>query len=174
MDIAPQGSQTISDDQELSKVLAGISSDSDDKSQLSDLAASLGGDDNANGSPAPADQPTDPAAQATPTLPVEPEAPAPAEPVLPQPVAPVPVAQPGTDLEGIKRDALSELKPLVDKLTLSPEEMFDTYLLLIRSTDDKTLIGPAHNAAQKITDETRRAQALLEIVKEIDYLNGPK
>jgi hypothetical protein len=77
-------------------------------------------------------------------------------------------------LESIKKDALVELRPLVDKLNVSPEEKFDTYLLLIRSTDDTDLIEPAHEAAKAITDETRRAEALLDIIKEIDYLSHPK
>jgi hypothetical protein len=62
----------------------------------------------------------------------------------------------------------------VDKLNVSAEEKFDTYLLLIRSTDDAELIGPAHEAAKQITDETRRAEALLDVIKEIDYLSHPK
>lgn len=76
------------------------------------------------------------------------------------------------ELDGIKRDALLELRPLVDKLSLAPEERFDIYLLLLRSTDDKTLISPAYKAAQEIPEESRRAQALLDIVKEIDYLSN--
>ena len=43
--------------------------------------------------------------------------------------------------------------------------------MLIRSTDDSSLIGPAHAAAQAITDEKRKAEALLDIIKEIDYLS---
>lgn len=74
-------------------------------------------------------------------------------------------------LESIKQDALVALRPLVDKLDLAPEEKFDTYLLLIRSTDDKDLIAPAHEAAKSIEDETKRAEALLDIIKEIDYLS---
>lgn len=74
-------------------------------------------------------------------------------------------------LADIKKDALNELRPLVDKLSISPEEKFDTYLLLIRSTDDRDLIGPAHEAAKAIQDESRKAEALLEIIKEIDYLS---
>ena len=81
---------------------------------------------------------------------------------------------PSSELESIKKDALIELRPLVDKLTVGAEEKFDTYLLLIRSTDDDTLIAPAHEAAKAITDETRRAEALLDIIKEIDYLSQPK
>src|SRR5665811_2044638 len=109
MDVAPQQSQSISDDQELSKVLAGISNQSDDKSQLGDLAASL--DDNNDAKNAPSANPTS---------------------ITPPPISPPvasPPSAPSTDLDSIKKDALSELRPLVDKLELSPEEMFDTYLL---------------------------------------------
>lgn len=74
-------------------------------------------------------------------------------------------------LADIKNDALQELRPLVDKLNVSAEEKFDTYLLLIRSTDDTSLIAPAHDAAKAIEDEARRAEALLDIIKEIDYLS---
>ncbi len=91
---------------------------------------------------------------------------------------PTPSTLPASDdtgpLASIKQDALVELRPLVDKLNLSSEEKFDTYLLLIRSTDDASLIGPAHDAAKEISDETRRAEALLDIIKEIDYLSHPK
>ncbi|MDR2524172.1 MAG: hypothetical protein LBC95_01330 [Candidatus Nomurabacteria bacterium] len=58
---------------------------------------------------------------------------------------------------------------MVDRLDLPADERFDTLLLLIRSTDDKALIKPAHEAAQSIKDDTKRAQALLDIVKEIDF-----
>lgn len=78
------------------------------------------------------------------------------------------------NLANIKKDALSELRPLVDKLDVSPGEKFDTLLLMIRSTDDKSLIGPAHEAAKAISDESKRAEALLEVVKEIDYLSHTK
>ena len=74
-------------------------------------------------------------------------------------------------LADIKKSALDELRPLVDKLDVDPQEKFDTYLLLIRSTDDSSLVGPAHEAAKSISDEAKRAEALLEIVKEIDYLS---
>ena len=75
------------------------------------------------------------------------------------------------DLDNIKLDALKELRPLMDKVELPADEKFDTYLMLIRSTDDSSLIGPAHAVAQTIADEKRKAEALLEIIKEIDYLS---
>ena len=75
----------------------------------------------------------------------------------------------GLDLDTIKGYALEALRPLVDKLTVSNEEKFDIYLLLLRSSDDNTLIEPAYNAARMIEDETKRANALLDVSKEIDY-----
>jgi len=160
MDIQPTNQQPISDDQELAKVLAGVN-------QQAEEAAST----------VPPEEPaTEPAAAVEP--PVVPPAP---EPVMPDPIAaPAPVAptmsvpSTGGSLDTIKQDALNELRPLVDKLNVAPEEKFDTYLLLLRSTDDQALIEPAHEAARNITDEARRAQALLDIIKEIDYLSGPQ
>jgi len=86
----------------------------------------------------------------------------------PLPLNPVPQRD---ELEQIKMEAVNELRPLVDKLILPPEEKFDVYLLLIRCTDDRTLVAPAHETARMIEDETRRATALLDIIKEIDYLS---
>jgi len=145
MDIQPQSQQPISDDQELAKVLAGVN-------QQAEEAAGA------------------PVAEETPLPPVTPPAPAMPDPIQTSPVLP----GVSGDLESIKQDALSELRPLVDKLNVSPEEKFDTYLLLLRSTDDQALIAPAHEAARNIADEARRAQALLDVIKEIDYLSAPK
>jgi hypothetical protein len=164
MDIQPQSTQPISDDQELAKVLAGVNNSSDDDSNatpaMSDIAAPV-----AAGAP-PAAAPDETAVPAAPALPEE--------PVMPElpPMPSAPAAAPTGELDSVKLDAINELRPLVDKLNISPEEKFDTYLLLIRSTDDKTLVAPAHEAAKAITDEARRAQALLDIIKEIDFLSG--
>lgn len=46
--------------------------------------------------------------------------------------------------------------------------------LIIRSTGDQSLVGPAREAAKGIEDEQKRAQALLDIVKEIDYFANQK
>lgn len=143
-DIQPTTTQPISDDQELAKVLAGVSQQADDSLQFEETPAPVA---------------------------AIPQPPAPDVVAAPAPVAPVPV---GDDLAPIKSEAINELRPLVDKLNLQPEEKFDTYLLLIRSTDDRSLIAPAHTAAAAIPDETRKAQALLDIIKEIDYLSNPQ
>lgn len=79
-----------------------------------------------------------------------------------------------SNLDDIKRQALTELRPLVDKLNLAPEDKFDTLLLLIRTTDDSSLIPQAHEAAKAISDDARRAQALLDVIKEIDFFGRKK
>jgi len=152
MDIQPTNQQPISDDQELAKVLAGVN-------QQAEAAATV---------PA-VEESTPPVAESAAPVTEPVVAPAAPDPIAPAMSAPVVSG----DLESIKKDALSELRPLVDKLNVAPEEKFDTYLLLLRSTDDQALIAPAHDAAKGIADEARRAQALLDIIKEIDYLAGP-
>jgi hypothetical protein len=167
MDISPQGTgtQSISDDQELAKALAGVLPDDPN------TPPAAAPTDPPADTPAPADAPADAAAvpplqfEETPVTPAV--TPAPSE--LPAPSTPAG----SSDLDSIKKDALGELRPLIDKVDLPAEEKFDTYLMLIRSTDDSSLIGPAYAAAQGITDEKRRAEALLDIIKEIDYLSRP-
>ncbi len=166
-----QANQSFSDDQELAKVLAGVSQDTDNNLQFEETNATASPVINpATISPDPVatDQSDEPTTDIT-----KPTAP---EPVTPTPVvsAPTPTATADPALDTIKQTALNELRPLVDKLDVSPEEKFDTYLLLLRSTDDKTLIAPAHDAAVAIVDEARRAQALLDIIKEIDYFSNPR
>lgn len=105
------------------------------------------------------------------------DAPAVETPVTPEPAfaAPsfgAPAVSSSPELDAIKKDALEELRPLVDKLNLPADEKFDTLLLIIRSTDDKSLVTAAHEAARAIEDETKRAQALLDVIKEIDYFSG--
>lgn len=155
MDDAQPKAKPISDDQELAKVLAGVTQETKDLDfeQTPIISPATPA---VTSEPAPAADEKEPATTPTP------------EPV----VADTPTANSG-DLEGIKKDALTELRPLVDKLELEPDEKFDIYLLLLRSTDDKTLIAPAHLAAKNIPDESKRAQALLDVIKEIDYLSAP-
>jgi hypothetical protein len=151
MDITPQNDsqRPISDDQDLAKALAGVVADVPEPVVIEEPAQ------------ASALPPLEPAS----TLP-EPTA-TPVQVTVISPEASVDAAT----LESIKKDALGQLRPLIDKVELPAEEKFDTYLMLLRSTDDRSLVGPAHEIAQTITDETRRAEALLDIIKEIDYLS---
>lgn len=153
MNIQPDTISNISDDQELAKALAGVNGTFEET----------------------------PVAEGQP---VEEPAPMPEPAVInPLPIAPLPSTDAAAitptgpvpergDLEQVKVEAINELRPLVDKLVLPPEEKFDVYLLLIRCTDDHTLIAPAHEVVKQIEDDTRRATALLDIIKEIDYLSN--
>lgn len=194
MDTQTQTTQSISDDQELAKVLAGVSQMNDDnlgfeETPVTTPSAKLDSVPDSISEPTTIAEPTvdsEPADVAqTPIVGYTP----PSDDATPTPIVGYTspsdyVAPASTDngvapsandssLESIKKDALIELRPLVDKLDLAPEEKFDIYLLLLRSTDDKALIAPAHAAAQDIADETKRAQALLDVIKEIDYLSNP-
>lgn len=73
------------------------------------------------------------------------------------------------DLLDIKQRALKELTPLVDHLNQSPEEKFRTTMMMIQAADDQSLIARAYDAAKEITDEKTRAQALLDVINEINY-----
>lgn len=167
MNADDNGQQPITDDAELAKV-------------LDDMNGTAANDAAATGlqfeeSPLPAVDDSAAAAPATPpplpdTAVTEEPAPAPEVPTyspVPEPI--VPPTAPVGGLDEVKKDALEQLRPLVDKLNLPAEEKFDTLLLIIRSTDDQSLVQSAYDAAKAIEDETRRAQALLDVIKEIDY-----
>ncbi len=160
---ADEQSQAISDDQELAKALAGVNDDVASM-ELGQPQDNLG------------------LGQQMSTPPVEESAANQFAAPIADPMAtsePAPITPPADnsadqDLADVKQAALTELRPLIDKLDVDPEEKFNTYLLLVRSTDDKDLIAPAHEAAKAITDEAKKAQALLDIIKEIDFLSSPQ
>lgn len=76
---------------------------------------------------------------------------------------------PANDLLAMKQQALQQLSPLVGQLDQSPEEKFRTTMMMIQAADDQSLLPVAYETAQKITDEKIRAQALLDVVNEINY-----
>lgn len=94
----------------------------------------------------------------------------PADTAAPAPVAapPLPTVS-SEDLVSIKQEALQALTPLVGHLDQTPEEKFRTTMMMIQAADDQTLIRTAYDAAKQIPDEKVRAQALLDIVNEINY-----
>ena len=155
--------------------------------ELNQMIAGLGGQ-NQDGQANPAPQAVEPSAVQSPSTPPQDTAP-PADPaatptvITPDPVIQNPPTNPAaaqptltgdSNLNNIKQDALKELRPLVTKLELPADEKFDTLLLIIRSTDDVALLPEAYNTARAIVDETRRAQALLDVIKEIDYFGQNK
>ena len=108
-----------------------------------------------------------------------------AQPAKPAKVKSEPVTPPNVNSLGhnvdsgalgdIRLQVISELRPLVNRLDfLAPADKFDTLLLLIRTIDESSLIPMAHQAAMAIPDEVKRAQALLDILKEIDFFTQKK
>lgn len=75
----------------------------------------------------------------------------------------------GQDLASIKQQALQSLEPLVGQLDLAPEEKYKTIMMLVQASDKPKMLEEAYQAASQITDEKTRAQALLDIVNEVNY-----
>lgn len=73
------------------------------------------------------------------------------------------------DLLALKQQALNQLTPLVGQLEQTPEERFRTTMMMIQSADNQSLIKDAYEAAQAISDDKVRAQALLDVINEINY-----
>lgn len=79
------------------------------------------------------------------------------------------------DLIDIKQEALGKLSPLIGHLDQTPDEKFRTLMMMIQASDDQALVKEAYETALKIDDEKTRAQALLDIVNEINYFTqNPK
>lgn len=80
-----------------------------------------------------------------------------------------PVSDGDDKLLNIKQQALTSLTPLLGHLEQSPEEKFRTTMMLIQASDNSELLGEAYAAANLIEDEKVRANALLDVVNEINY-----
>ena len=116
-------------------------------------------------------------------LPV-PEFPAPEAPKIEEPqieIAATPLdaqaAAPATkaiygdpDLDKVRSNALSDIRPVLEKIEISPEKKFIVYRDIIDVFDDKACFEPAYAAATKIADDKERAEALLYIIEKIDAL----
>ncbi len=118
------------------------------------------------------------------------DAPAPLVPPIPAPAVPEPPAMPAfangivapigsapkqasygdPDLDRVKSSALSDLRPIIEKIELPAEKKFEVYKEIIDSMNDKACIEPAYNAAKSISDEKERAEALLFVIEAINRL----
>ena len=117
-------------------------------------------------------------------MPEAPATPAPAEPVLapapapevPTPETPAPeVSAPAEIPQNLnttetKKAALRDLVPLLDKINMEPTQKFDIYRNIFEDLKDYTVLDPAYHAAREISDETKRAEALLYLVESIDKM----
>jgi hypothetical protein len=91
-------------------------------------------------------------------------------PLSPIPPPPTPSGDPAKDdLLSIKHQALQNLTPLLSHIDQTPDEKFKTTMMMIQATDNPQLLHDAFAVANQIQDEKSRAQALLDIVNEINY-----
>ena len=74
------------------------------------------------------------------------------------------------DLDKVKSMALSDLRPLLEKVDIPADKKFMIYKDIIMLTEDKACIEPAYNAARQILDEKAKGEALVYIVECIDKL----
>lgn len=84
--------------------------------------------------------------------------------------APLQAAYGDPDLGRVKTNALTDLRPIIEKIDLPASKKFMVYKEIIETTGDKACIEPAYNAASKIEDDKERAEALLFIVESINKL----
>ncbi|MBR3353243.1 hypothetical protein IKG49_01475 [Candidatus Saccharibacteria bacterium] len=70
----------------------------------------------------------------------------------------------------VKKAALRDLLPLLDRLNMDSTEKFNLYRDVFEDLKDYTILDPAYHAAREIPDETARANALLYLVKAIDRM----
>jgi 3-methyladenine DNA glycosylase/8-oxoguanine DNA glycosylase len=74
-------------------------------------------------------------------------------------------------LEDVKRQAMHALTPLLaDIKEMDPERKFDICMSAMRYTDNKELANAALEAALDINENGTKAEALVELINEINYL----
>ncbi|MBP5648088.1 hypothetical protein J6X04_02275 [Candidatus Saccharibacteria bacterium] len=98
---------------------------------------------------------------------------------IPDLTVPEPVAEPTPTIETapapqstteVKKAALRDLIPLLDKVSMSATEKFNIYRDIFEELKDYTVLEPAYQAAREIPDETTRANSLLYLVQAIDRM----
>ena len=77
---------------------------------------------------------------------------------------------PTLNMHQVKEAALRDLVPLLNHLTLDPTQKFNLYRDIFENLRDYTVLEPAYQAAKDISDETKRAEALLYLVESIDKM----
>ena len=74
-------------------------------------------------------------------------------------------------LEEVKQRAMQALVPVMKDLDgIDPERRFDICLTAMRYSDDADLAGVALDAALAIEDNGPKAEALVSLINEINYL----
>lgn len=74
----------------------------------------------------------------------------------------------GGELEEIKKDALLELYPLLDKMKVNSKQKFDICMKVVNKTGEKKALGGAMKAAKEMSDPDEKGAALMQIIEKID------
>ena len=124
----------------------------------------------------------EPVTTAAPAVPIEmPDLAAPTPEPVPEPAPisePAPAPEPAVESTettsqntgDIKKAALRDLMPLLDKVNMDANEKFNLYRDIFEELNDHSVLEPAYQAAREIADETTRANALLYLVQSIDKM----
>ena len=74
------------------------------------------------------------------------------------------------DIHQVKKAALRDLAPLLDRLDMNPSQKFNLYRNIFEDLKDHSVLERAYHAASEIPDEKERAEALLYLVESIDKI----
>lgn len=94
--------------------------------------------------------------------------PAPEVPTIEQPMPEI--TPQSLDTNEVKKAALRDLIPILDKTNMEASEKFHVYRDIFDDLKDYTVLAPAYQVARNIPDETERAEALLYLIKAIDQM----
>jgi hypothetical protein len=73
-------------------------------------------------------------------------------------------------LKHVQSRALEALTPLLEGLDVNPERKFDICINAMRLTGNKDLAEPTLEAALAIEEKGIKAESLVELINEINYL----
>lgn len=76
-----------------------------------------------------------------------------------------------SDLDDLKQKALAALSPLIKHLDQSPEEKYKVAKMVCDSAPNKDNLNDVYEAAQNLTDEKAKAEAIYDIVNKINELS---
>lgn len=148
----------VDDDDDISKIVDDINATADVAEQKPEASAAPVVQDTPQSSPEPEEP--------TPEAPQEAAHEASAhEPTLSETPA---------ELLEVKKGALQELSPLLDELDQPADEKLNILMMTIQAADDQALIPQAFETAKKIEDKKARAEAMLDIIQEINYFTKKK
>lgn len=95
----------------------------------------------------------------------------PAPESAPEPELPPKPETGNLNMHQIKEAALRDLVPILDNLSnMAPTQKFNIYRDIFDDLKDYTVLEPAYKTAKNISDDTKRAEALLYLIESIDKM----